>query len=543
MSASRDQRRHLYEQLVGTEVAGGRYTITALLGFGGMGAVYEAIQRNMDRKVALKLIPTHDPTIVARFEREALTISKLQHPNTVTVFDFGQGDDGFLFLAMELLDGRTLSDAIKEGPLTARRAVHITSQICRSLGEAHRSGIVHRDIKPDNIILIRVDQDYDFVKVLDFGIAKAVMGEDDVQLTGDGRIIGTPRYMSPEQILAEPLDHRSDIYSLGCILYEMLCGAPPFEQSSTTALMISHTQDPPPTFAQRLDPSKYSMMPPAVEQVVRKALSKRPGERHQNTDELREELEAAIEGRLAPTPIVDADSTAAAIPSSMSPSTGSQPVPVHITQSSELAKPKEDKTNPLVYAIVALLLVIGGLVAYAALAPGDDSTTAEVPSTDDPFASAANATTPAETTESVPGADEPSEKARPGWVTLDIKGTPPGATVTSEGKVLGKTPMVTPVKRDREIINLVISQDGYHDQQIGVPIDTDKKRHDVAYELERKTSKRKPKTRVSTRPKPTPPKPEPKKDEEVKETTPSAPTSVELIDDSSDTKVDLLLQD
>ena len=221
MSSSRDHRKQLYERLVGQTVANDRFVVTNLLGFGGMGAVYEAIQKNMNRKVALKWIPTHDPTIVARFKREAHTISQLQHPNTITVFDFGQSEDGFLFLSMELLEGKTLTEEIKAGPMSPKRAAHIASQMCRSLAEAHKAGIVHRDVKPDNIILIRVDDDPDVVKVLDFGIAKAVMGEDDVQLTGDGRIIGTPRYMSPEQILAEPLDHRSDIYSLGCILFEM----------------------------------------------------------------------------------------------------------------------------------------------------------------------------------------------------------------------------------------------------------------------------------------------------------------------------------
>ncbi len=532
MSASRDQRRHLYEQLVGTDVAGGRYTITALLGFGGMGAVYEALQRNMDRKVAIKLIPTHDPTIVARFEREALTISKLAHPNTVTVFDFGQGDDGFLFLAMELLDGRTLSEVIKDGPMPAAKAVHIASQICRSLGEAHRAGIVHRDIKPDNIILINVDQDDAFVKVLDFGIAKAVMGEDDVQLTGDGRIIGTPRYMSPEQILAEPLDHRSDIYSLGCILYEMLCGAPPFEQSSTTALMISHTQDPPPTFSQRLDPSKYSMMPAAVEQVVRRGLAKNPNDRHQTTDEMREELEAAIEGRLQPQPIIEPDSTAAAIPSAMGPnsshtSTGPRQSP-YVTQSSELAQPTKQGTNPLVYAIVLVVLIIGGLVAYAALFGGDPPASTEpVPTTpSDPFA-LAGATGPEEKPD-----EKEEEPAKPGYVSLDIKGSPPGATVKSGDDVLGRTPMIHPMKRDREVINILISKDGYHDYQVGIPLTADKDRHTIEYKLDAVRSKT---------PKPRKPR-EPRREDktEPKEVEKETPTEVPMLDDSTESDVPLL---
>lgn len=296
MNSPRDHRKQLYERLVGQTIAG-RFEITRLMGFGGMGAVYEAIQNNMNRRIALKFIPSHNPVTAARFEREALTVSQLRHPNTVTVFDYGQTDDGFLFLTMELLNGHTLSDLIKQGPIEPTRAVHIATQICRSLSEAHRHGIVHRDIKPDNIFLIELDGDKDFVKVLDFGIAKVISGEDDVQLTGDGRIIGTPRYMSPEQILSSAIDPRSDIYSLGCIIFEMLCGAPPFQQSTTTALMISHTQDPPPAFAERLNENSLDRIPLGLEHVVRRALAKNADERPQTTDQLREELEQALQRR------------------------------------------------------------------------------------------------------------------------------------------------------------------------------------------------------------------------------------------------------
>jgi len=293
-SATREQKRLLYEQMIGTVIAE-KFQITGLLGFGGMGAVYEAVQSPMDRKVALKLIPTYDPTAAARFEREAYTVSKLTHPNTVTVFDFGHTSDGHLYLSMEHLLGHTLTDLIRSvGPLNGARAVHITQQICRSLGEAHRQGIIHRDVKPDNIFLINVDGDPDYVKVLDFGIAKAVHGEEDVSLTAEGRIIGTPRYMSPEQILAQPVDHRSDIYSLGCILFEMVCGSPPFDQQSTAALMMSHAQQAPPSFADRLTPSQLNAIPPGLESLVRRTMAKNPTARPQTTDDLREELDRAL---------------------------------------------------------------------------------------------------------------------------------------------------------------------------------------------------------------------------------------------------------
>jgi len=292
-------RREEFLQLVGKSVAGGKFHITGLLGFGGMGPVYEATQVAMDRRVALKLIAGHDPRLAMRFKREAMTVSKLRHPNTVTVFDYGETEERLLFLAMELLDGRTLGEVIRaEAPMEPKRAAYIASQICRSLQEAHEAGIVHRDIKPDNIMLIRVDRDHDFVKVLDFGIAKALQ-EQDVNITGDGRIVGTPRYMSPEQIRAENLDPRSDLYSLGCIVFEMLCGAPPFGQSSVTALMIAHTQDAPPSFSERLG-TRAAMFPAQLEPMVRRMLEKSPQNRPASADALRGELDRLISG---PSPV------------------------------------------------------------------------------------------------------------------------------------------------------------------------------------------------------------------------------------------------
>ena len=492
MSSTRDQRKQLYEQLVGQPVANGRFEITSLLGFGGMGAVYEAIQKNMDRKVALKLIPTHDPTIVARFEREALTISKLVHPNTITVFDFGQSEDGFLFLSMELLEGTTLTDEIKRGPMTARRAVHIASQMCRSLAEAHRAGIVHRDIKPDNIILISVDDDPDVVKVLDFGIAKAVMGEDDVQLTGDGRIIGTPRYMSPEQILAEPLDHRSDIYSLGCILFEMLCGAPPFQQSSTTALMISHTQDPPPAFAAQLDTGSMSHIPPGLERVVRRALAKHPDDRPRDCDQLREELEAAMAGLI----MHDSEETAVGAKvravGSFS-STHSSPAP------------QQGSNKAVVVGLVALLVFAIGIGTFVATggggeASGEPETPVEAPSA---LVAEAPVDEPSDEPEEVP--QPPPQPEGDAIAMLKIDSIPTAVRVYDGNAFLGKTPMSIPVRAELNEYNYKLVQQGYEDLPVSIrvsPLDKDK---EVVREFElkkqaAKVSKRNTKQRTKPAP-------------------------------------------
>ena len=430
-SATREQRRLLYERLIGNKIAD-KYTVTGLLGFGGMGAVYEAIQSPMERKVALKLIPTYNPTAAARFEREAYTVSKLNHPNTVTVFDFGHTRDGHLYLAMEHLQGRTLTDLINtEGPLTPERVVHISEQICRSLGEAHKSGIIHRDIKPDNIFLISVDGNPDYVKVLDFGIAKAIHGEEDVNLTAEGRIVGTPRYMSPEQILAQPIDHRSDLYSLGCIMFQMLTGSPPFEDQSTAALMMSHAQKAPPSFAERLTSEHLLGMPAGLEAVVRRTMAKNPASRPQTTDALRKELEEALRINQAYSPAM---LQAADRPTPQQ--TGQQPVgvfehntgdftrqtgdynnqawaagPGTMTQADILAAQGNNKPTWLIVAVAVLLtiVVLGGIYIATQQSQG-------------------------------PGPQPTTDKPTP-ITSFTLDSVPQGATVKRGDEVLGTTPL------------------------------------------------------------------------------------------------------
>ncbi len=494
MGASREHRQRLYEQLVGTNVAG-RFQITNLLGFGGMGAVYEAVQRNMQRSVALKIIPSHDPTTTARFEREALTISKLNHPNTVTVFDYGKTDQGLLFLAMEMLSGRTLSDLIEARRLlTPNEAVHIAAQVCRSLSEAHKSNIVHRDVKPDNIFLIQVDDDPHFVKVLDFGIAKIVQGEDNVELTGTGRIIGTPKYMSPEQILAEKIDHRSDIYSLACIVFEMLCGTPPFQETSTTKLMLAHAHQSPPTFSERLPNDALARIPGPLEQVVRKALSKSPSERQPDIDTFREELEAALAATdhqvraSAISPGATQIQPAAAHRSELTdssdllaqhssqtlaqlrPPTGLQNQPsAPVGPPPTVAKSTKNK-RPLI-AIGAVLVVLAALGTYAVLRPGSPPEPAPTPAQAPP--PVAPKPQPVakqqEPKTQAPPADKPSAPAK---VEVRVLTEPDGAQVYEQGRYLGKTPMTIKAKPGSTLA-YSFELDGYKDKKASYDIDPD----------------------------------------------------------------------
>ncbi len=228
-----------------------RYQITALVGRGGMGTVYKAVHVAMNQVVALKVLHremSKDERQVQRFYQEARASSRLRHPNTIKVFDFGRSDDGHLYLAMEYLEGETLTQLLRrEGALPVRRALNIARQVAKSLAEAHANGIVHRDLKPDNIFVTQIYGEEDFVKVLDFGVAKFFQGHPEYgALTQAGLVCGTPMYLSPEQALGRTLDGRSDLYSLGVILYEMLAGAPPFRAETPVALVMRHIHDPPP---------------------------------------------------------------------------------------------------------------------------------------------------------------------------------------------------------------------------------------------------------------------------------------------------------
>ena len=281
------------ESLVGRTIAG-RFEVRSLLGRGGMGAVYRAVQLSMGRDVALKVLRQEickDPVAIKRFFKEAQAASQLRHTNTITVFDFGQADDGTLFIAMELLHGRPLSEAIStQGQMSPGRAAGIIGQVCDALSEAHKQGIIHRDLKPDNIFLVEQEGTPDFVKVLDFGIAKVPRGKDETALTGTGQIIGTPLYMSPEHALGKSLTPASDLYALGIILYQMLSGVAPFHSTSPLALLLQHAQAPVPSLriATQVD------VPEALDALLVEIMAKAPEQRPPTARALKERLLATL---------------------------------------------------------------------------------------------------------------------------------------------------------------------------------------------------------------------------------------------------------
>jgi serine/threonine protein kinase len=275
-----------------------KYRLEAQLGIGGMGTVYRARHLLIDRPVAVKVLNprfVEDEAARTRFQREARAAGRLQHTNAVTVTDFGQTQDGYVYIVMELLEGRTLRDILaKEAPLDAARSVSIMLQVAAAVAAAHEAGIIHRDLKPANIFIVQRAEVPSVVKVLDFGIAKLAaesLEEDDIKsLTQVGAMIGTPRYMSPEQCDGAELTPAADVYSLGVILYEMLSGAVPFSGSTPLAIAMKHTSELP-----RSPREFVSSIPPALEVVVLHALEKRPGARPANAAEFRQELLATAE--------------------------------------------------------------------------------------------------------------------------------------------------------------------------------------------------------------------------------------------------------
>lgn len=290
-----------------------RYEVHEPIGHGGFGTVYRARQLNIDRDIAVKVLPQKFLTsteVVERFRREAQLASRLRHPHTITIHDYGRHDD-YLFIAMEYLEGEDLADLLhRERTLSVERIVHIATQALKSLSEAHDHGIVHRDLKPENIFLSVLGKERDFIKVLDFGIAKFAIPptpepaeftespdnpfRKSRQLTISGSTVGTPIYMSPEQAAGEEVDALTDIYALGIIMYEMATGRPPFYGDNPVKIMRSHLFEPVPKF------SAPALRDTPIERVILKALEKDKEKRFQNAGEFLAAL--ALEVDLSPAP-------------------------------------------------------------------------------------------------------------------------------------------------------------------------------------------------------------------------------------------------
>jgi tRNA A-37 threonylcarbamoyl transferase component Bud32 len=281
----------------------GSYRLEEVLGKGGMGEVYRATHHTLARPAAIKLIRQEvlggtsaagARLILERFRREAQATASLKSPHTISLYDFGVSEDGTFFLVMELLDGLDLERLVQTfGPVSAERAVYLLTQACASLEEAHVNGLVHRDIKGGNIFICRLGLEVDFVKVLDFGLVKAEnMDPGQSMLTAPNATAGTPAYIAPETVLGTPVDHRADIYALGCVAYWLVTGKLVFDAPSAVAMMLKHANEPP------IPPSRRTEieLPPAFDEVVLSCLAKRPQDRPQSAKELALRLQAAVPG-------------------------------------------------------------------------------------------------------------------------------------------------------------------------------------------------------------------------------------------------------
>lgn len=319
-----------------------KYRLDAPLGRGGMGAVYRATHVMLGKTVAVKLIKADlvgSPDMVRRFQREARAATSLNHPNIVSVYDLGQAGDGTLYIAMELVEGRSLKEEVTaSGPMQPGRIAHLLTQVASALGVAHRHGIVHRDLKPQNLMISRAEDGAEIVKLLDFGIAKT-HEEGATQLTQTGFALGTPQYMAPEQAAGKVVDGRTDIYALGVILYEMLTGEVPFNDPSTPAVLVKHLSEVPEPPSRRKAGLSIS---PLLEHAALKCLEKDPAVRFQTA----EEFIAAIAPVREQQSVVDGSAATIVVPPDPAAVEGATSAPTAQTPPQAVASPASTPAVP-----------------------------------------------------------------------------------------------------------------------------------------------------------------------------------------------------
>jgi eukaryotic-like serine/threonine-protein kinase len=371
------------EEMIGV-VIDGRYRVLSFIGRGGMGSVYRAEHVTIKRVVAVKLLHrtlVGVPEIGKRFEREAYAIGRIDHPNCVNVSDFGQLEDGSLYLVMEYLEGRSRGDLlVTESRVPPRRALHIIRHVIRGLGHAHEAGIVHRDVKPENVLLIESEDDTEFAKILDFGIAKllgqaAADDDSDHKLTQAGVAFGTPIYMSPEQAVGSPVDGRADLYAATVLLYEMITGRPPFYSDDKIEVLAMHTSKQPAPLARV---AADVALPPGLDEIIARGLAKRPRDRYQNAAQMVEAIDQVLRetdavGQPPPrAPSLPGDSGQhVRVPRK---GQGTVPVVYGGTGPTSTLPPEMTAGNPvqttgkswIIAAVVGAVAVIGVLVALAA---------------------------------------------------------------------------------------------------------------------------------------------------------------------------------
>ena len=451
---------------VGTTIAD-RYRVLSKLGEGGMGVVYLAEHVFIEKRVALKVLSedfARKADLVARFMQEAKAASRIGHENIVDITDFGETASGSVFFAMEFLDGKDLAGHIKsDGAMPFSRAKHIMNQICRALGAAHSKGIIHRDMKPENVYLVTREGRADFVKVLDFGIAKmSALDEGGSRLTRTGMIFGTPEYMSPEQAKGDKPDHRVDIYAAGCILYEMLTGDVPFHAETFMGVLTKHMFEEPQPPSQR-NPGAH--IPPDVEEVCLKALAKDRDQRFQTMKEFAIALEQCAGGDL-------------------SQAWGNEPSGPGLRESSQAFRTAGTAARSAVAGKGAPAeapkkrtgLIVGGILGAVALAGAAVVLTRKPVEPPKPIV---QVTTPKPVV-APPVEKKPVEPPKPTQFTTSINTQPSGAEVFNGAERLGVTPCNVVLPASEKPVELTLKKKGYKEQTLHVVPDRD---HDFVADL------------------------------------------------------------
>jgi serine/threonine-protein kinase len=430
--------------LVGQVVAD-RYHVIKKLGEGGMGQVYLAEHVKMGRRSAIKVMSpsmVHDPDAVARFNREAANASRITHPNVCAVYDFGETPDGLIYLAMEFVEGEPLTAIVeREGALPLARATAIFKQTADALQAAHDLGIVHRDLKPDNIMVARTRDGADLVKVVDFGIAKAVGGDEAGQkVTKTGLVVGTPEFMSPEQLSGDKVDGRTDLYSLALVYFRMLTGELPFQADSVQETMVKRLTDDPAKLAETRPDLSF---PDGLQQVLDAALARTPGERYQTVAKFADDV-VAVAGLargtrgVAPATRVDIEGKTQLMDSRETKAQAAKRAPGRTQQQ---AAPRQRSLVPIIIGAVVVLGIGGGgyvlLVGRGGAAPaGSDTTHNQTASNPDsgkaPVLSNANPGGTTKTTQQhasntasqggglVPDSAKPTPLSHPGGSGIDV---------------------------------------------------------------------------------------------------------------------------
>jgi serine/threonine-protein kinase len=441
------------DPLVGRTIDG-RYLVESVLGEGGMGLVYKARHTVLNKPLAIKVLRpevSNDEEIITRFRQEAQSASAIGNQHIIDISDFGTLPDSSTYFVMEFLNGIDLTGAIEQTtPMDPRRAMHIAKQLCLALGAAHEAGIVHRDLKPDNIYLIKRGGDADFVKVLDFGIAK--VGGGTKKLTKAGQVFGTPHYMSPEQCAGSGTDQRTDIYALGVILYEMACGKVPFDADNLMGVLTKHMYEEP--IAPHALPPPVNV-PPSLEAVILKCLAKQPDVRYQTMADVYQDLVRAERGE-TPAAVMDALTRSSSTGATQTSPTGRMSVtmgePAAFVPTSKL---------PLILAGVGLLLLVGVVGAVVAFT-GDDETPPP------PVVVAEPAPEPEPEPEpEVEAQQNVEEQGSTVTATVTLTSEPEGVEVYIDGDLVGNTPFSMPRPTEGSV-SLTLRKASFVDQPVRI---------------------------------------------------------------------------